>query len=238
MDNFLFAVFPYVAFSLAIAGGLYRYFAQRFSYSSLSSQFLENRALRWGSVPWHYGIIVILLAHLLGGLFPQAWAFLLGDPTRLLILELVGMSLGIWAFFGIIILIVRRLKNPRVLEITSGLDWILLLLLAVQVASGIFIAFHYRWGSLWYLDTAVPWFGSLARFDPQFEALTPLPWMVKVHAFNGFLLIALFPFTRLVHVFSAPLSYIWRPYQVFAWNRRPEKSIEEISQMEKTATHS
>ena len=74
MKSLFFIVLPYVAFTLAILAGLYRYFTNRFSYSSLSSELLEKRLLFWGSVPWHYGIILILLAHLLAGLFPSAAA--------------------------------------------------------------------------------------------------------------------------------------------------------------------
>lgn len=222
-EHMLFTVFPYLAFSLAIVGGVYRYFADRFSYSSLSSQFLENRTLFWGSVPFHYGMVIILLAHLLAVLFRQLWASLLSDPARLLTLELVGMALGFFTLCGLILLIIRRLGNSKVRAVTSVLDWMLLGTLTAQVASGIFIALYYRWGSLWYLDTAVPWLRSIARLGPNISTISPLPWMVKFHAFNALVIIALFPFTRLVHIFSIPLTYLWRPYQVVIWNRRPAK---------------
>lgn len=220
-SSMLFAVFPYVAFSLAVVGALYRYFTDRFSHTSLSSQFLENRSLFWGSIPWHYGIIFILLAHLLAGLFPKGWAILLRSPIRLYSLELIGLALGFLTLWGIVILAFRRLGNPRILAVTSTMDWFLLLALIVQVLTGLHTALFHRWGSLWYLDIAAPWFGSLLRFSPQFDNLIPLPWMVKLHVSLGFLIIALFPFTRLVHIFTVPLSYLWRPYQVVIWNRHP-----------------
>src|SRR5574340_1312577 len=87
MNDFLFIGFPYIAFVLAILGGIYRFHARRYSYSSLSSQLLENRRLFWGSVPWHYGITLILLAHLFAGLFPQAAGAILGNRIRLVVLE-------------------------------------------------------------------------------------------------------------------------------------------------------
>lgn len=218
-DNFLFGIFPYVAFSLAILGGVYRYLAIRFSYSSLSSQFLENRVLFWSSVPWHYGIVLILLAHLFGTLFREASVSLLSEPARLFILELIGLSLGFFAFFGIVFFTLRRISDAKVRTVTSATDWILLVVLIMQVAAGISIALFHRWGSLWYLDTAVPWFWSMGRFSPDHSAINPLPWIVKFHMFNAFILILLFPFTRLVHIFSVPITYLWRPYQVVIWNR-------------------
>ncbi len=220
MNDFLYGIFPYIAFSLAIAGGLYRYFANRFSFSSLSSQFLENQTLFWGSIPWHYGIVLILLGHLFGGLFPSASAFLLRGPARLFIAEWIGMSLGFFTLLGIVVLIIRRLSNFKVLAVTTVMDWILVAALVVQVFAGVSIALIYRWGSLWYLDTAVPWFWSIAGLSPQFNTVTTLPLIIKFHMFNAFVIIALFPFTRLVHIFTVPISYLWRPYQVAIWDRR------------------
>src|SRR6476469_7088291 len=96
MTTVLFVVFPYVAVFLAIFGGIYRYFSNRFSYSALSSQMLESRQLFWGSVSWHYGIVLILLAHLLAFLFPGVTAAILGTSYRLVIIEIIGLSLGLY----------------------------------------------------------------------------------------------------------------------------------------------
>lgn len=219
-DLILFAVFPYVAVALAIAVGIYRYTIDRYSWSSQSSQFLESRALFWGSVPWHYAILLILLAHLLAFLFPQGWGVLMGKPLRLYLLEISGMALGLATVIAIALLIVRRAANDRVATVTSVVDWFLLAALLLQVATGVWIAFTLRWGSVWYLHTATPWLWSLVKFDPQVQYLAVLPMVVKVHAVNAFLLIALFPFSRLVHVVSVPLTYLARPYQVVVWHRR------------------
>jgi len=88
---------------------VYRYFNDRFSYSSLSSQFLEERQLFWGSVPWHYGISIILLVHLLALLFPGAWAGLVGAPMRLYVLEITGLALTLVTMVGLILNLVRGL---------------------------------------------------------------------------------------------------------------------------------
>ncbi len=226
MDTFSFVVFPYIAVTLAVLGGIYRYHTgRRFSYSSLSSQILENRKLFWGSVPWHYGITLILLAHLFAGLFPAAAGFVLGARTRLLILELTGMSLGLYTLFGLVVLILRRLPTDSAARmVTSLMDGILLCVLLAQVATGVVIAIFDRWGALWYLRTAVPWFWSLVRLHPNMSTVAALPPLVKFHMFDGFVVILLFPFSRLVHVVMLPLYYLWRPYQVVIWYREPRST--------------
>lgn len=220
MTDFLFGAFPYAAILLGVGAGVYRYFSDRFSYTSHSTQFLENRWLFWGSVPWHYGILIILLAHILAALFPGAWGLLIGTPTRLFLVEATGFSLGLLALFGCAALLVRRMFRPRLLAITKVTDWILLLVLLLQVASGVYIAWKFRWGSAWYLHTAVPWLGSLFRLRPDTDYVAMLPAIVKFHLVNAFVLVAILPFTRLVHLFTIPVSYVWRPHLLFFWNRK------------------
>ncbi len=224
MQTFFLIAFPYIALILAIGVGLYRYFSHRFTYSSLSSQLLENRQLFWGSVPWHYGITLILIAHLLPLLFPRAAAAVLGDERRLAVLELTGIALGLYCVFGIAVLIARRLpNNSRARAVTSPMDWILLLVLAYQVLSGVGIALFDRWGAAWYLSTAVPWLWSLVRLHPDAGTVAGLPLFIQSHFLSGFVVILLFPFTRLVHVFAIPIEYLWRPYQVVVWYRDPKR---------------
>ena len=219
-DTFFFAVFPYLCVGVAVVGGVYRYATDRFSYSSQSSQFLENRALFWGSVTWHYAIIVVLLAHIAALAFSTEWGDLVANPTRLYTLEAVGLALGFAALLGLIILVLRRIQSRRVGAVTSRADWLLLLVLLAQVATGVAIALAYRWGSDWYVHTAGPWVASLFELQPNTELIAILPWTVKLHALGGFLLIAMFPFTRLVHIVTVPVTYLWRPYQVVIWNRQ------------------
>lgn len=227
LDMVLFAVFPYIAVIVAVVVGVYRYFNARFSYSSYSSQFLETRALFWGSAPWHYGIIVILLAHLLAALFPDFWAALIAEPGRLYALELVGLALGALALVAVALLVLRRLGNARIRAVTSPMDWVLLAALLIQVALGVWVALFYRWGSAWYLSSITPWLRSLVALQPQIEAVAVLPLVVKLHALGGFVILALFPFTRLVHAVVPPLGYLWRPHQVVIWNRRAQAGARE-----------
>jgi len=218
-NTFLWIVWPYVAFTVFVVVGLYRYFNDRFSFSSQSSQFLENRLSFWGSTMWHYGIILILIPHTLGFWFPKAWAVLISDQTRLYVMEITGLALAVMAALGLGIMITRRLINVRISAVTTALDWVLLIALAAQVVLGFWVAFFFRWGSEWYLHTAVPWLQSLAVFNPQIQYVTSLPLPAKLHMLNAFFLLALFPFTRLVHVVTLPLPYLFRPYQVVIWYR-------------------
>ena len=223
VESVLFIAFPYVAVTLAIVVTLYRYFTDRFSYSTQSSQFLENRALFWGSVPWHYGILVILLAHVVAFLFQGAWASLVADQTTLYVLELIGLALAMAAFLGLTLLLIRRVRTARIFAVTSTMDWVLLIALLAQVALGLWSALFFRWGSDWFLFTAAPWLESLILFDPDTSFVSNLPWVVKLHMLGGFAIVAIVPFTRLVHVITVPITYLWRPYQVVVWNRRPRQ---------------
>ena len=219
-DLILFGIFPYVAVVLAVAVGIYRYCFDRYSYSSHSSQFLESRALFWGSVPWHYAILLVLAAHLLAFLFPSFWGALLGAPGRLYLLEISGIALGIITILAMLTLTVRRAAQPRINAVTTRADWILILLLLLQVITGVVIAVSMRWGGFWYVHTISPWLWSLVSFSPDISYMAPMPVIVKLHALNAFVLIALFPFSRLVHVVSIPLAYISRPYQLVVWYQK------------------
>lgn len=222
MAQILFVAFPYIAVVLAVGVGLYRFLARRFTYSSLSSELLENRKLYWGSVTWHYGIIPILLAHVVAWLFPRATAAILANPVRRFVLEAIGLALALYAAIGILVLIWRRLPNgvrPR--AVTSAMDWIVLIVLAIQVVSGIGIALFVRWGSVWFLSTAAPWLWSLFTLRPNPDLVSSLPAVVQLHIVNGFVFVLLLPFSRLVHFLVVPVYYLWRPYQVVIWNHDP-----------------
>ena len=219
-DLVLFGVFPYVALAVAIAGGLYRYYRDRFTFSSFSSQFLENRALFWGSVPWHYGILILLFGHLIGWLLPDGVATFNSVPLRLYILEVTALGLGLSALFGIALLLYRRVHYPRVRAASTWMDIVLLVVLLAQVALGVTTAILQRWGSAWYISNAVPYLNSLLLLNPQIQYATSLPLVIQLHILGAFTLLALYPFTRLVHILTVPITYLTRSYQMVIWNRR------------------
>lgn len=219
-DFFLFGIFPYVALVVAVGGAIWRYTRNQFTFSSLSSQFLEGRQLFWGSVAWHYGIIAILIGHFIGIFFPSGVKAFNSVPVRLYLLEGTALALGLLLLVGLTLLIVRRGVNPRIRTMTSPMDITLLAFLAFQVLTGVGIAIFYRWGSAWFVDTAAPYFWSLAKLSPQVEYMASLPLLVKIHAASAFTLVALIPFTRLVHMLAIPIGYLWRPYQRVMWYSR------------------
>lgn len=220
LDIMLFIVLPYVALALVIIGTPYRYYSNRFSYSSLSSQFLENRGLFWGSAAWHYGILFVLTGHLVGFLIPRSVLAWNGVPWRLYVLEISGLAFGFLALWGMVALIVRRLSSRRIRTVTSVMDWVLLAALLTQITAGLWAAVFYRWGSSWYAGFAVPYLYSLILFRPDISLVQNMPFMVQLHIVGGFVILGLLPFTRLVHVLTVPLTYLWRPYQVVVWNRQ------------------
>lgn len=220
LDLILFVVFPYVAVALAVGGTIYRYLTNQFSFTSLSSQFLESDIQFWGSTLWHYGIIPTLLIHVAGFAIPGVMAALHSTPEELYVVELAGKVFGLMALAGAGALLVRRLVSSRIRIVTTPMDWLILVLLFFQVFLGMWIAFGYRWGATWFIHTVTPWVVSLATFQPVPQFVTSLPLIPKLHFLNATLLIALFPFGRLVHMVSFPVTYLWRSFQLVIWTRR------------------
>ena len=218
LDNLLFVIFPYTVIILAVVVTAQRYLKKGFTYSSLSSQFLEGGELFYGSAPFHIGILGVLAGHLIGFLFPKSVMLFNSVPLRLYILESTALLFGLMCLVGIVNLIVRRHVSARVRAVTSLMDVVVLLLLLIQVVLGVYTAIFYRWGSAWYAASAVPYLRSLFTLQPDVAMIAPLPLMVKLHFLNAWVLVAVFGFSRLVHMLVVPVHYLWRPYQLVIWN--------------------
>jgi nitrate reductase gamma subunit len=218
LNTFLFVAFPYVAVIVFVVGVTYRYRQQGFTVSSLSSQFLEGKKLFWGTVPFHLGILVVLVGHLVAFLFPRATLAWNSIPVRLIILEVTAFIFGLTVLVGLAALMYRRLTNPRIRAVTTGMDVTIELLLLAQVVLGCWIALGYRWGSSWFAADLTPYLWSLVSLTPETAAVFALPWVIKLHIVGAFAIVLMVPFTRLVHFVVAPLHYIGRPYQQVIWN--------------------
>ncbi len=218
LNTFLLVAFPYVAVAVFVLGTLYRWRQTGFTVSSLSSQFLEGKKLFWGVVPFHIGMLVVLAGHLIAFLVPQATLAWNGDPVRLIILEVTAFIFGLLVLVGLVGLLMRRLTNTRVRAVTSKMDIFIEVLLLAQVVLGCWIALGFRWGSSWFAADLSPYLWSLVAFNPETAAVFALPLVIKLHIFGAFLIFFMVPFTRLVHIFVAPLHYIGRPYQKVMWN--------------------
>ena len=227
LDTFLFAILPYMVAITFFPVTIVRYLSRGFTYSSLSSQFLENQQHFWGLVPFHYGILVVTAGHLLAFLLPQqllAWNM---QPLRLYLLEITGLMFAALALIGLCAALVRRYTTSKVRIVTSRRDWILFWLLAVQIASGIGVAIFHPWGSSWFAATVTPYIWSLFKLSPNLTAVSAMPLLVKFHIVNAYLVIGYFPFTRLVHVLVVPNPYLWRKPQVVRWYTRASRPTPE-----------
>jgi nitrate reductase gamma subunit len=211
-------VFPYTAVAVFAFGVAYRYRHRGFTVSSLSSQFLEGRQLFWGSVPFHLGILVVLLVHAVAMVLPgvlQAWV---RDPVRLLALEAAATVFGMSVLVGLLVLVYRRVTSARIRAVTTTMDAVVLLVLVAQVGLGLWVALRFRWGYAWFAADVAPYLWSLVRLTPDTAAVSTLPLPIKLHIVGAFAIVLLVPFTRLVHFLVTPLHYLVRPCQRVLWN--------------------
>jgi nitrate reductase gamma subunit len=220
LDQFLFAILPYMVLITFLPVTIQRYRARGFTYSSLSSQFLENQQHFWSLVPFHYGILVVTGGHILAFLLPNQILAWNSRPLRLYALEITGLMFAALALAGLCAAMMRRLTTSKVCQVTTTRDWILFALLLSQIATGIGVAIFHPWGSSWFAATVTPYLWSLAKLSPNLAAVSAMPLLVKLHIVNAYLVIGYFPFTRLVHVLVAPNPYLWRKPQVVRWYGR------------------
>ncbi len=218
-DVLLFAVLPYVSVVLLIGVSITRYRKEPFTFSSLSSQFLESRQLFWGSVPFHLGILTLFFGHLIGLLVPNYVALWNKVPLRLFILESTAFAAAVLALVGLLGLILRRATTSRLQVSTTIGDIVTYMALLFSIITGLWVALGLRWGSSWYVETAVPYLWSLARLQPEIQRVAELPLPARLHVVAAWCLLSVFSFTRLVHVLVAPVPYLWRPTQLVIWNR-------------------
>ncbi|PCK01963.1 MAG: respiratory nitrate reductase subunit gamma [Alteromonadaceae bacterium] len=219
MNNFLFGIYPYIAFTIFALGSLIRYDREPYTWKSSSSQLLESKKLRLGSAPFHIGIIAVLCGHFVGLLTPHAVWHVLGVSAE--VKQLIAMSaggfFGVVCLFGLVVLIQRRLTNERVRATSSTMDISILFLLLAQLVLGlmsIFVSADHMDGHEMLLLMA--WAQNVVIFNGAYaaEQMQSVHLIFKLHVFLGMTLFVVFPFSRLVHIWSAPLKYINRNYQV------------------------
>ncbi len=224
-NQFLFVVLPYMVMFIFFVGTIMRYRKAQYTYSSLSSQFLENQQHFWGLVPFHYGIITVLTGHVVAFLVPRSVLLWNSRPLRLYILEISALIFGLLTLIGLVGCIIRRMTLSNIREVTSPLDWNVFALLLIQVASGVYVAVFHPWGSSWFASVLSPYLWSLVKFQPDLAYVAALPFAVKLHIASAYVMIGLAPFTRLVHVLVVPNPYLWRKPQVVRWYRHVFTSV-------------
>jgi nitrate reductase gamma subunit len=217
LDYFFFSAYPYVVIIVFLVGSIYRYTEKGFKVSSLSAQFLESRKGFWGTVPFHWGILMVFLGHMVAFLLPGSVLAWNSDPVRLIAHEGLSFTFAVAVAVGLVGLILRRLLDPRLRVVTTRMDYFIEFVLLAQVLLGCWIALGYRWGSSWFAADLSPYLWSILKLNPQTEAVVAMPLVIKAHIVGAFSIFLIFPFTRLIHILVAPFHYIWRPYQVVIW---------------------
>ncbi|WP_423206486.1 respiratory nitrate reductase subunit gamma [Paracoccus yeei] len=235
MSHFLFGVYPYIAITVMILGAIVRYETEPFTWKSSSSQLLRRKQFVIGSVLFHVGVLMILGGHFVGLLTPIAvWDGLgVGHGAKQVFAMAMGGFAGILALVGGLILLHRRLTDPRIRANSTLADTGILVLLMLQLTLGLGTIFV----SAGHLDghemvKLMQWAQGIAYFgaDPAAH-LDGVALIFKLHILLGLTIFLLFPFTRLVHMLSAPVRYLWRPgYQIVRSKRgaRPGVGLNPI----------
>ncbi|MBO3083371.1 respiratory nitrate reductase subunit gamma [Cellulomonas fengjieae] len=217
----LWVVIPYLCLAFFVFGHIWRYRYDKFGWTTRSSQLYESRLLRWGSPLFHFGILAVFLGHVMGLGIPESWTTAMGisDAQYHVLAVSIGSVAGFCTLVGLTLLIYRRRTVGPVFSATTRMDKVMYLFLALVIVLGVW---NTAAGSILNLNgdydyrTGVSeWFRSIFLFQPRPELMVDAPFGFQAHAMVAMLLFALWPFTRLVHVLSVPVFYLWRPYVVY-----------------------
>ncbi len=216
----LWVVLPYVTAATLVVGLIWRYRYDKFGWTTRSSQLYETRIMRIASPLFHFGALAVIGGHFLGLLIPQSWTDAWGVEEHLYHSLTMPLSLiaGAATIVGMALLIYRRRSNARVFQRTTGNDKVMYVFLASAIVLGVsaswFASGLFGEGHNYREDVSV-WARSILMFQPQPEHMAAAPLIFQLHVVAGLLLFSVWPFTRLVHVLSAPLQYVVRPYVVY-----------------------
>ena len=238
MNDFLWVIVPYLCLATFVVGHMWRYRYDKFGWTTRSSQLYEDRLLRLGSPLFHFGMLGVVGGHVIGLLVPISWTDAVGVSDHLyhLVAVIGGLAAGVAAMLGMGILIYRRRTVGPVFSATTPMDKIMYAFLAAAIVLGMWNTIlgasgvnHYN-----YREGVSIWYRSFLAFNPQPELMAEAPLGFQLHALVAFGLFALWPFTRLVHVFSAPIGYLTRPYVVYRsrdermGSRAPKRGWERV----------
>lgn len=218
IDQAIFGIFPYVALTVFLVGSLVRFDREQYGWRSGSSQMLRSSQLRWGSNLFHVGILFLFAGHFVGLLTPHAIYTGLGlsVPAKQMLAIVSGGIFGVLCFIGLTLLVHRRLFDIRIRKTSSAMDIAILLLLWLQLALGLVTIPL----SLGHPDGAVmlklaDWAQHIVTFrSGAADFVAGVAWPYRAHLVLGMVIFLLFPFSRLVHIWSAPIWYVFRRYQV------------------------
>jgi nitrate reductase gamma subunit len=214
----LWVALPYAALAIFVVGHIWRWRYDQFGWTSRSTQLQERKLLKWGGPLFHYSAFAAIGGHVLGILIPASWVSAIGVPERAYhwFAAIAGTVAAVLVILGVVILASRRLFVPRVRSTTTGVDYLALVLLLIIILTGIVpTAMNLVVEPYDYRHTISPWFRGLFSGNPEVATVVTAPIIYQVHAIAAWVIWAVWPFTRLVHAWSYPLWYLWRPYVVF-----------------------
>ena len=218
LHNFFFTVYPYICLSVFFLGSLARFDRDQYTWKSDSSQMLRTGTLRWGSNLFHIGILFLFFGHLMGLLTPH-WLYEVfvsaADKQRMAIYS--GGAAGVLCFVGLSLLLHRRLSDPRIRHNSQPGDIAILILLWLQLVVGLItIPFSFAHSDASAMLILGDWAQRIVTFRPSAAALLALDWPFLVHLVLGMTLFLVFPFTRLVHVWSGfgTVGFLFRSPQI------------------------
>jgi nitrate reductase gamma subunit len=214
---------------MLVGGLLWRYRYDKFGWTTRSSQLYESAILRWGSPLFHFGVLMVLVGHVGGLAVPKSWTEAVGitEHTYHLMAVFIGTVAGLCTLIGMAILIARRRLTGPVFAATTKNDKAMYVVLAAVIVLGLWatVRANVVGDGYDYRQTVSPWFRSLFYLRPDPQAMAGVPTTFQIHVLAAFTLFAVWPFTRLVHAFSAPIGYLTRPYVVYrrrdSWPSRP-----------------
>lgn len=224
VHQFAFQIYPYIAIAVLLVGSWARFDKAMYTWRTGSSQLLSDKGMRLGSNLFHVGVLAILGGHLVGLLTPHAvYEHFITAPQKQLMAMAVGGFFGTLCLVGISILLVRRISNPRVRATGTLADTVVISLLFLQLLLGMYSIVvsteHMDGGVMMQLGE---WAQHIVTFrGGAADLIADVSWVYKAHVFLGMTLLLITPFTRLVHIWSIPVSYLWRPYQVVRRRQRP-----------------
>ncbi|MFD1825458.1 MULTISPECIES: respiratory nitrate reductase subunit gamma [Mumia] len=219
MSTMLWGVIPYLVLVVFVGGLIWRYQYDQFGWTTRSSQLYESKLLRVASPLFHFGILVVVIGHVVGLLIPESWTDAIGVSETMY--HVMALSMGAIAGFatlvGVGMLIYRRRKTGPVFMATTKNDKTMYVVLLAAIVAGLAttVVSVFDKNVTDYRHTVSPWFRSLFTLQPDVDAMAAASTSFQVHALVGLALFAIWPFTRLVHAFTAPLHYLFRPYIVY-----------------------
>jgi nitrate reductase gamma subunit len=213
-NTLAFLVFPYVMLTVFFVGHSYRYLTDRFDWNAKSSELLEKESLRYGVFLFHWGIIFTFVGHFSGLLTPQWLLDRVGITADIhdFIAINTGRLFGLMTLIGLVMLFRRRVANARVRSAGSINDLVVLASLFFVVLFGTYNTFFAHYDVLY---SVAPWIRGIVTLTPDPDLMLPVPWSYKIHILGAFALLGFSPFSRLVHIWSLPVTYLVRPHLSF-----------------------